>query len=129
MNSTLLILLVTLVLLLAWMGYNYWRLKRAATLIENKEFAEKMYGAQVIDLRTPAEFSKKHILGARNIPSEQIKQSLGAIRKDKPVLIYENDRGQRVTSTALLLKKAGYNEIYILSYGLNEWDGKVKKNY
>lgn len=67
-------------------------------------------------------------MGARNIPYEQFKQSLGAIRKDKAVLLYENDRGQRVTSTALFLKKQGYNEIYILSYGLNAWDGKVKSN-
>ena len=65
-------------------------------------------------------------MGARNIPYEQLKQSLGAIRKDKAVLLYENDRGQRVTPAALYLKKQGYNEIYILSYGLNAWDGKIK---
>lgn len=126
MNSTLLVLLGIIVLLLAWMSYNYWRLKRAATIIDNKEFAEKMHRGQVIDLRTPTEFNKKHILGARNIPSEQIKQCLGAIRKDKPILLYENERGQRVTSTALLLKKEGFQNIYILNYGLNDWDGKVK---
>ncbi|MHC5879157.1 rhodanese-like domain-containing protein, partial [Streptococcus pyogenes] len=36
--------------------------------------------------------------------------------------------GQRVTPAALYLKKQGYTDIYILSYGLNAWDGKVKSN-
>jgi rhodanese-related sulfurtransferase len=31
-----------------------------------------------------------------------------------------------VTPAALHLKKQGFNEIYILSYGLNGWNGKVK---
>ena len=121
-------LLVFVALLGGWMGFNYWRLRQAATVIDNGEFAEKMHGGQVIDLRDPSEFRRKHILGARNIPYQQLKQSVGAIRKDKPVLIYENDRGQLVTSAALYLKKQGYSEIYILRYGLNGWNGKVKSN-
>ncbi len=126
--TTLYVTLAIVLALAAWIGFNYWRLRRAATLLENEEFAAKIHGGQLIDLRDPAEFRRKHILGARNIPYEQLKQSLGAIRKDKPVLIYENDRGQRVTPAALLLKKEGYQEIYILSYGLNDWNGKVKTN-
>ncbi|NQJ22264.1 rhodanese-like domain-containing protein [Streptococcus suis] len=110
------------------MGFNYWRLRRAATVIDNAEFAEKIHGGQLIDLRDPSEFSRKHILGARNIPYQQLKMSTNALRKDKPVLIYENDRGQLVTPAALYLKKQGFNEIYILSYGLNGWNGKVKKS-
>lgn len=121
-------LLAFVVILGGWMGFNYWRLRQAATVIDNGEFAEKMHGGQVIDLRDPSEFRRKHILGARNIPYQQLKQSLGAIRKDKPVLIYENDRGQLVTPAALYLKKQGYSEIHILRYGLNGWNGKVKSN-
>lgn len=121
-------ILVFVAILGGWMGFNYWRLRQAATVIDNGEFAEKMHGGQVIDLRDPSEFRRKHILGARNIPYQQLKQSVGAIRKDKPVLIYENDRGQLVTPAALYLKKQGYSEIYILRYGLNGWNGKVKSN-
>ena len=67
----------------------------------------------------------ENILGARNIPYQQLKMSTAALRKDKPVLIYE----MTVVSyypAALHLKKQGFNEIYILSYGLNGWNGKVK---
>ncbi|HFI0150535.1 TPA: rhodanese-like domain-containing protein [Streptococcus suis] len=126
--ETLWIFIVFVLILGSWMGFNYWRLRQAATVIDNGEFAEKMHGGQVIDLRDPSEFRRKHILGARNIPYQQLKQSVGAIRKDKPVLIYENDRGQLVTPAALYLKKQGYSEIYILRYGLNGWNGKVKSN-
>lgn len=121
------LVLLTLVLLFAWIAYNYFRLKKAATFISNGEFEEKMKQAQVLDLRDPASYHQQHILGARNIPYEQLKQSLAAIRKDKPILLYENDRGQRVTAAALYLKKQGYQDIFILSYGINAWDGKVKQ--
>ncbi|MDW8742688.1 rhodanese-like domain-containing protein [Streptococcus suis] len=124
--ETLWTLLLFVALLGAWMGFNYWRLRRAAQVIDNVEFAQKIHGGQLIDLREPGEYNRKHILGARNIPYQQLKQSTNALRKDKPVLIYENDRGQLVTPAALYLKKQGFNDIYILSYGLNGWDGKVK---
>lgn len=126
--ETLYTILAFLAILGAWMGFNYWRLRRAATILDNHEFAEKIHTGQLIDLREPNEYRRKHIMGARNIPYQQLKQSLGALRKDKPVLLYENDRGQLVTPAALHLKKQGYQEIYILSYGINGWDGRVKTN-
>ena len=110
------------------MGYNYFRIRRAAKIVDNVEFEELIRKGQLVDLRDPNEFHAKHILGARNIPSNQLKVSLAALRKDKPVLLYENSRGYRVTNAALFLKKQGYKDIYILSYGLDSWDGKVKTN-
>ena len=108
------------------MGFNYFRLRRAAKVVENAEFASLIRQGQLVDLREPVDFHRKHILGARNIPSTQLKGNLGALRKDKPVLLYENARGQRVMNAALLLKKNGFSDIYILSYGLDSWKGKVK---
>ena len=112
--------------MVAWMGYNYLRIRRAAKIVDNAEFEDLIRKGQLIDVREPAEFHRKHILGARNIPSSQLKTSLAALRKDKPVLLYENQRAQRVTNAALYLKKQGFSEIYILSYGLDSWKGKVK---
>ena len=112
--------------MLAWMGFNYFRIRRAAKVVDNSEFEALIRQGQLIDLRDPSDFHRKHILGARNIPSQQLKSSINALRKDKPVLLYENSRGQRVTNAALYLKKQGFNDIYILSYGLDSWSGKVK---
>ena len=120
------ILMGILVGIVAWMTFNYFRLRRAAKVVENAEFESLIRQGQLVDLREPVDFHRKHILGARNIPSTQLKSNLGALRKDKPVLLYENARGQRVMNAALLLKKNGFSDIYILSYGLDSWKGKVK---
>ena len=120
------ILWALILAMLAWMGFNYFRIRRAAKIVDNEEFEALIRTGQLIDLRDPAEFHRKHILGARNIPSSQLKTSLAALRKDKTVLLYENQRAQRVTNAALYLKKQGFSEIYILSYGLDSWKGKVK---
>jgi len=102
------ILWALILAMLAWMGFNYLRIRRAAKIVDNEEFEALIRTGQLIDLRDPAEFHRKHILGARNIPSSQLKTSLAALRKDKPVLLYENQRAQRVTNAALYLKKQGF---------------------
>jgi hypothetical protein len=48
------VFLVFLIVLGAWMGFNYCRLRRAASVIDNnEEFADKIHGGQLIDLRDP----------------------------------------------------------------------------
>ncbi len=121
------LLIALLVLLASWMGYNYWRISKAAKVVDNADFAKLMQKGQIIDLRPAVEFQTKHIIGARNFPKEQFKASLSALRKEKPVLIYENTRGSLVSNAALILKKNGFHEVYTLKYGLNYWDGKVKE--
>ena len=80
------ILWALILAMLAWMGFNYLRIRRAAKIVDNEEFEALIRTGQLIDLRDPAEFHRKHILGARNIPSSQLKTSLAALRKDKPIL-------------------------------------------
>ncbi len=51
---------------------------------------------QLIDLRDPSSFHRKreaHILGAHKYSVSTTKSSIKALRKDKPVLLYENSRG------------------------------------
>ena len=42
-------------------------------------------GAQIIDVRTSGEFAAGHIKGSKNIPLQNLKQSLGKINKNKPI--------------------------------------------
>ena len=58
------ILWALILAMLAWMGFNYLRIRRAAKIVDNEEFEALIRTGQLIDLREPAEFHRKHILGA-----------------------------------------------------------------
>ena len=122
---------IDIIIVLVAIGIYFYprlRLRMVAKTLDNKEFNQKISeNGQLIDVRESKEFRLKHILGARNLPHTQIEQSLGAISKNKPVLLYENGRPQITTRVAGKLKKAGITEIYILKTGLTKWGGKVKE--
>lgn len=64
--------------------------------------------AQIIDIRSEADFKQLHVDGAINIPMGEVRQRLDEIDKDKPVFVYCNS-GQRSYNTALMLKANGYD--------------------
>lgn len=41
----------------------------------------------VLDVRTPQEFAENHVRGAVNIPVQELKNRVGELPKDKPILI------------------------------------------
>jgi len=106
--------------------YPRWSLNRHAKIVENEEFNRLIATSQLIDIREANEFRIKHIHGARNLPTSQIKQSINAISKNKPVLLYEFGRPSQSRRIAKMLKKEGIPEIYILKDGLSKWNGKIK---
>ena len=83
--------------------------KRSAKMLTEEEFKETMRKAQVIDVREKDTFDAGHILGARNIPYTVLKDSLGSIRKDQPVYIYDQKKSLSIR-TANKLRKAGYQD-------------------
>lgn len=106
---------------------NGLRLKKAVTTLTQEEFVQGYRKAQLIDVREPKEFEAGHILGARNVPSTQLRQRYQTeIRKDLPVYLYCQNTG-RSARAALYLKKRGYNQLYQLQGGFRQWTGKIKK--
>lgn len=112
--------------LMIYMVWNHFRLKKAAKYVSTEEFKALLRTGQLIDIREPASFKKGHILGARNFPMNQFQESLSALRKDKPVLIYDNGRSQHLGRAAIALNKAGFKDVYALRDGFESWDGKIK---
>jgi len=102
-----------------------FRLKKAVTGLTQDQFIEGYRKAQLVDVREPKEFEGGHILGARNIPSSQLRQRYKEIRPDKPVYLYCQNSA-RSARTALLLKKKGYNQVFQLQGGFRQWTGKIK---
>ncbi|MDR2465688.1 MAG: rhodanese-like domain-containing protein [Streptococcaceae bacterium] len=120
--------IILLVILLALIGqslYTFVRIKKAATVIDNEEFKQKMRSGQVLDVREKVEFDASHIMGARSFPIQTLKQSGDGFGTGTDILIYDNRR-QQAGRAALILKKKGYENIYLLKNGFSGWDGKVK---
>ncbi|KOY83171.1 rhodanese-like domain-containing protein [Lysinibacillus macroides] len=116
---------VVLVVLIAYIGINALRLKKAVTNLTQEQFIEGYRKAQLIDVREQKEFDAGHILGARNVPSTTLRQRYKEIRPDLPVYLYCQNTG-RSSRAALFLKKRGYNQIYQLQGGFKTWTGKIK---
>lgn len=106
--------------------YTYIQGRRSATLLTEEEFKEGMRKAQVVDIRERDDFNAGHILGARNIPYSTLANSYGSFRKDQPIYLYDRKKSLAVRS-AIKLKKQGFNDIYILKTGYEEWSGKTKR--
>ena len=100
--------------------------KRSAKMLTEEEFKETMRKAQVIDVREKDTFDAGHILGARSMPYSMLKTTIGSLRKDQPVYLYDQKKALSI-GAANLLRKNGYTDIYILKGGYDGWTGKVKK--
>jgi len=75
-------------------------------------------GARLVDVRSPDDFSKKHIPGAINLPLETLKQHLDELR-DEPVVLY-CQRGILSQLAARTLKRNGCSEVYNLG-AMSRW--------
>lgn len=100
--------------------------KRSAKMLTEEEFKETMRKAQVIDVREKDTFDAGHILGARSMPYSMLKTTIGSLRKDQPVYLYDQKKALSIRAANLLCKN-GYTDIYILKGGYDGWTGKVKK--
>jgi len=76
------------------------------------DYAELMKkGAQIIDVRTPAEFNGGHIKGSVNIPLDNLQKQLSKIKKNQPVITCCAS-GMRSGAARQILQANGYAEVY-----------------
>ena len=75
-------------------------------------FADLMKnGAQIIDVRTEAEFIGGHIKNSRNIPLQNLLQNLNKLDKSKAIITCCAS-GMRSASAKSMLEKNGFTEIH-----------------
>jgi rhodanese-related sulfurtransferase len=77
---------------------------------------------QLLDVRTPVEFSDGNITGSTNmdVKSNQFKDMAGKLDKKKPVAVYCRS-GMRSATAANILKEMGFKKIYNLDGGYLAW--------
>jgi len=82
-------------------------------------------GIQLIDVRTPDEYSQGHIKGAFliNFFSEYFKENLNKLDKNKPVYVYCKSGG-RSAKTSEILADMGFTKIVDLKGGFLAWSNE-----
>ena len=71
----------------------------------------KAAGAQVVDVRTRAEFASGHAAGSINIPLAQLESRLGDLDRGRPVLVC-CATGSRSAFAQSLLQRAGFTDVH-----------------
>lgn len=90
----------------------------------NLEELKKMQklGAEIIDVRSEMEYKEEHIQGAINVPEYEFNASFKKLNIDKNqnIVVYCSS-GIRSKKVFIKLKKMGYNNVYNLYGGLEEY--------
>lgn len=78
--------------------------------------------ALVVDVRPAADFAKGHIINARNIPFNGLKNQLGTLQKhkDKPIVVSCRS-GSQSSIACQQLRKEGFEKVYNLRGGILAW--------
>ena len=101
-------------------GFDSVDAKRFAEVIEHEN-------VQIIDTRTPAEFSEGHIPGAVNIDIDgaDFEAKIAALDKSRPVAVYCRG-GRRSKEAAEQMVSCGL-DVTELANGILSWEGEVEK--
>lgn len=77
----------------------------------------------VVDVRTPEEFAKGAIVGAKNIPVDQIFANIDALRPYRKIYLYCLSGGRSQIALATLVSAKLDAELYSLTSGILAWRG------
>jgi len=83
---------------------------------------EKQYETEkplIIDIRKKSEFDSEHVIGAINIPLNQINKNLASFPKDKPFVLYCAS-SYRTMIASSILKQRGWNDFSDVIGGFKE---------
>ena len=87
-----------------------------AVLLINRE------KAHIVDVRSPDEFASGHLIGAKNMPMDRLKDDLGkSISDKKRPLILVCASGMRSQKAVGVAKAQGFEQAHSLGGGLRIW--------
>ena len=78
--------------------------------------------AVLVDVREPEEFATGHMIGAKNVPLNQLEEKLtGAVKNKNVPLLLVCATGARAQRAVAMAKKLGYEQAQAVSGGLKAW--------
>jgi rhodanese-related sulfurtransferase len=99
-------------------SYKTISVTEAETMIESGK-------VEVIDVRTPEEYTAGHIPESKLIPLQTLEGMLSELDKEKEYLIVCRS-GNRSAEASAILAQNGFQMIYNMGGGMNEWTGDVE---
>jgi len=73
-----------------------------------------------VDVRTPDEYAAGHIMGAINIPFDELEQQVALLPKNVLTLVYD-ESGSLGDEAALWMTNNGFASAHSIFHGLSEW--------
>lgn len=103
---------------------NYFKPVSTWSSIRLREFLEKHVPEDynLVDVRLPAEYTEKHLPGAKLIPVDELQERAEELDPDKPTITYCTV-GLRSRAAASVLQNAGFSEVHSLAGGILAWEG------
>jgi rhodanese-related sulfurtransferase len=87
-----------------------------------KALADGRNDLVVLDVRTPDEFARGHIPGARHLPLERVGEGAALLENLKDArVVCVCASGKRSAVAAVRLRNAGFRDVYNLSGGMLFW--------
>ena len=98
-------------------------------VLEVSKYEKKMTQpeVQLVDVRTPEEFSEGHLENAINIDvtADDFDAKVASLDKEKPVMVYCKSGGRSARASARL-KELGFKNISDLEGGITNWTNEDK---
>src|SRR3989475_4830084 len=84
------------------------------------ELNDRKSSLQVIDVRSPGEWKKGHVPGARHIYVPELGKRIGELDRDKPTAVYCGS-GYRASIATSILKCQGFNDLWNVPGSWEAW--------
>lgn len=114
-------LAVVIVLIIANEVYGNVRGGKRLSPVEAVRLANDR-GATFVDVRTPADFKRGHLIEAVNVPASKLDERVKSLdkSKDKPLIVY-CALGGTAPTVVDRLRKLGFTEVYAMRGGIASW--------
>ena len=112
-----------LVFFIALLSGSCGKASNDSSLVTPKELSLKQNDVVLIDVRTPGEFEQGHLENSVNIniADKSFKEEVGKLDKSQPVYVYCKVGG-RSAKAANMLREMGFEEVYDLKGGIQNWE-------
>ncbi len=84
------------------------------------ELNERKSALQIVDVRSPGEWKKGHVPGARHIFVPELQSRIGELDSKKPTAVYCGS-GYRASIATSILKPAGFNKVWNVPGSWEAW--------